>query len=117
VSGWRKPLLRWELAARLPAVKEKGSAPAPDLTEGEMKELPMGYNDAIYTDSDIHLSLTDRLKVLFGWKFTFEIVTYCENTPGRVFSASKVSIWRRWWWQKPVCFVEVNPRPDGGRDG
>lgn len=90
-----------------------GSNPAhwPYLKEGKMIRLPKGYNDGIYVDTDIHLSFWDRVKVLFGWKFSLNSVIYCENQPGKVFSESKVSIWRRWWWKKPVGFIHEEKQP------
>ena len=57
-------------------------------------ELPEGYIDAIYINTDIHLSFCDRVKVLLGWKFSLHSVTYCETLPGKVYSTSQIKIYR-----------------------
>ena len=56
--------------------------------------LPIGYNDAIVSDTDIRLSFFDRVRLLLGWKFALHLVTYCENVPGKVYSESRISIYR-----------------------
>jgi len=50
--------------------------------------------DTIHVDTDIHLSFWDRIKVLLGWKFSLNSVTYCENLPGKVYSKVEIKIYR-----------------------
>jgi hypothetical protein len=59
-----------------------------------MRELPNGYRDAIYMYVNIHLSLMDRIKILVGHDLLVKSITYCEDLVGKVFSESKVTLYR-----------------------
>lgn len=61
-----------------------------------MKEvsLPEGYRDAIYVDTEVHLSFLDRIRLLFGWRFCLYLVTYYERLPGKAYSEADVKIFR-----------------------
>jgi len=75
-------------------------------------ELPKGYRDAIHVDVDIHLSFLDRIKVLLGWRFLLSSMTYCENLPGKIYSESKVTIYR----VHKSCGFTASPEKEG-KDG
>jgi hypothetical protein len=67
-----------------------------------MKGLPEGFEDAIHSNIDIHLSfladkelvtLLDRVKVLFGFNFVVHAITYTQNKPGEVNTEVDVRIY------------------------
>jgi hypothetical protein len=62
--------------------------------EDSMENLPEGYKDAIYVESDIFLSLIDKIKLFFGWRFSIRAVTFCEERPGKVYSEVKARVYR-----------------------
>lgn len=78
-----------------------------------MNDLPEGYTDAVYINSDIHLDWKDRIKVLFGYKFTFKTITYCEHPPGKLMTESKIGIYRPRPIPKGWGYVEVGEPKTG----
>lgn len=56
--------------------------------------LPMGFRDAIYTDTQIHFGFWDRLKILFGFRVRVEAKTFTEERPGKCLTESEVHVFR-----------------------
>lgn len=78
-----------------------------DSTEfpGYGAELPEPYEDAVCNDIEIHFDWRDRLKVLLGGTVHVDVRTLVEHRPGKMETATRVNVVRRWPWQKTILFV------------
>lgn len=54
--------------------------------------LPAPYRDAMHTDIDVHFSLWDRIKILFGGVPVLRVNTMVENPPGLLETEVKIYV-------------------------
>lgn len=62
-----------------------------DLEGLAWSELPDGFDDAIYTNIEIHIGLLERLKVLVFGRIYVDVKTITESKPGATASVTRVS--------------------------
>lgn len=77
--------------------------------------LPAGYRDKLTTNTNIHFSFWDRVKILFGWKVELRCKTYVQHRPGRCYSESNVMVYRDR--KLPQGWGEVMAAPMEDTDG
>ena len=53
--------------------------------------LPEGFAEAITVETEVHLGVKDRLRVLFQGRLLVQSVTLTEHKPGRCESSSGIS--------------------------
>lgn len=46
-------------------------------------QLPEGFKDALYVETQIFFDWKDRLRILFGYKVELRTQTFCEHAPGK----------------------------------
>lgn len=62
-------------------------------------DLPIWAKDAMYTTTDFHYDLKDRLKILVGWTPNYHCGVATEVPPGRTLVISqRIIMLRPSWW-------------------
>jgi hypothetical protein len=83
-------------------------------------DLPDGFNDAVYSNTEFMLGFWDRVKLLFGWRLYYSTATLCESCPGITHHwKAEVQFLRPEWLsqRKPCCAVAVSEAGEGQDDG
>lgn len=83
-----------------------------------MSDLPEWAKDVVFTETEFHFDLKDRLKILFGWTPSFCNGTATEHLPGRTenYTGRLLMLRPKWWpWKpQPMGYAESRSEPEAG---